>query len=221
MERNGASGRTPDGASGGPEAAAALALIEAQQARVVTELDVDARLLYGAWGTAWLLGFGALAAASGVDPLLPVGRGVALVALFVLLAGAMVLTGVQVARATRGVRGPSGTSGAMYGGAWLLAFASLPVVMAGVERIGAPTQVLDLLWTTLPCLLVGALYVMGAAVWQDKLQFGLGAWIIVVTGLGSLAGLPAMYVVMSLAGGGGFLVAALWFAIRGRASPSV
>lgn len=205
---------SPPDQESGPDAAAALALIEAQQARVATELDVDARLLYGVWGVAWLVGFGAQAATSGDDPLLPLSRGVAITALVLLLIGAMVVTGVHVARATRGVRGRSGTTGAMYGAAWMLSFAALPVVMTGVDRLGAPEPVLDLLWTTLPCLLVGVLYVMGAAVWQDKLGFGLGVWIIVVTALGSLAGLPALYVVMSLAGGGGFLVAALWFAVR-------
>ena len=71
-----------------------------------------------------------------------------------------------------------------------------------------------MLWTTLPPLLVGVLYMMGAAVWQDRAGFGLGAWILAITCLAALAGLPGVYLVMSLAGGGGFLAAAMWFQVR-------
>lgn len=190
-----------------------LALIDSQRARVDAELDVDPRRLYAAWGAAWLVGFGGLYATSVDEPLVDVSRGAALGAHFVLLVAAMAYTAVHVSRATRGVRGVSATTGAMYGWSWMLGFASLPVIIAAVERVGAPEPVLDLLWTTLPGLLVGVLYMMAGALWQDWSGFALGVWILVSTGLGALAGLPGIYLVMSLAGGGGFLLAAGAFAL--------
>jgi len=191
-----------------------LALIDTQRARVGAELDVDPSRLYAAWGTAWLVGFAGLYATSVDEPLVDVSRGAALGAHIVLLVAAMVYTAVHVTRATRGVRGASAITGAMYGWSWMLGFASLPVIVSSVERLGASERVLDLLWTALPGLLVGVLYMMAGAMWQDWSSFVLGAWILVSTGLGALAGLPGIYLVMSLAGGGGFLLAAGFFALR-------
>lgn len=193
-----------------------LALIDRQRERVDAELGVDPTRLYTAWGTAWLVGFGSLYGTSGTDPLLDASHGAALGLFFALQFAATVVTVVHIARTTRGVRGVSATSGAMYGWSWLLGFATLPVVISSVEELGAPPLALDLLWTALPGILVGVLYMIGGALWQDRTQFALGAWILASTTLGTAAGLPAAYLVMSLAGGGGFLFAAVWLAARRR-----
>jgi hypothetical protein len=72
------------------------------------------------------------------------------------------------------------------------------------------------LWSAGSGLVVGILYLVGGALWQDRVQYGLGAWILAASAAGALAGSPAVYLVMSLAGGGGFLLAAAWFAVRAR-----
>ncbi|HZI97358.1 MAG TPA: hypothetical protein VFD41_07530 [Actinomycetales bacterium] len=197
-------------------AADRLALIEEQHARVASALDVDERLLYSVWGLAWLIGFAGLYATAGSDPLIDLPHEGAVGALLALLVAAAVLTAVHIARATRGLRGVSSVTGAMYGWTWMLAFAALPVLIASAERLGVSDEALDMLWTTLPGLLVGVLYMVGGALWQDRFQFGLGVWILASTSLGSLAGLPGVYLVLSLAGGGGMLAAAAWFAVRRR-----
>ena len=77
-----------------------------------------------------------------------------------------------------------------------------------------------LLWPALSGLITGLLYVGGGAAWDDPSQFGVGAWILVTTGAGCLLGLPGLYLVMGLAGGGGLLAAAAWFHLRRPRGPA-
>ncbi|MGJ7439616.1 hypothetical protein [Aquipuribacter sp. MA13-6] len=211
------------GPEGPVDPAEQLRLVAEQQARTHRALAPDERVLLGAWGTAWLVGFGVMWLAS------PLREGGALVPLpglfvgllfFVLLLGAAIVTGVYSVRAYRGVAGPSARTGAMYGWGWFLGFGLVTCVALTAERLGAPPDVTALLWPALSGLVVGLMYVAGAAVWDDPLQFAIGAWILVTTGVGCLLGLLPLYLVMGLAGGGGFLAAAAWFTLRpaGRAS---
>jgi hypothetical protein len=50
----------------------------------------------------------------------------------------------------------------------------------------------------------------------DRVQYGLGIWMLAV-GAGSVqAGWPANFAILALAGGGGFLAAAAFILARGR-----
>ena len=211
---------TPPGVHPGQEddldPAESLRLIEQQRARTHDALAPDERLLFGAWGVAWFVGFGLLwLAVPGEDgPLLALPGVVvgATFALLLLLAGTV--TAVHSIRVGRGLSGASNRTGAMYGWGWFLGFAMLPCIVLSAERMGAPPDVTALLWPALSGLITGLLYVGGGAAWDDPLQFAIGAWIIVTTGVGALLGLPELYLALCLAGGGGFLTAAGWFALR-------
>src|SRR3712207_9091265 len=72
-----------------------------------TTLFRSGRLLWGAWGTAWVLGFGALYSSAGETPLLGWPGSTAGVTFAVLLMAAAVVTAVHVARRTAGVHGRS------------------------------------------------------------------------------------------------------------------
>ncbi len=192
-------------------------IIDSQWARVDAALVVDESRLYTAWGGAWLVGFLGLWATSGPDALFPSARTAAFGLFFLLLVAAMAFTAMHIARATRGLRGVSATTGRMYGWSWCVSFSALPLLIFSVERMGAPMAAIDLLWTTLPALLVGVHYMMAGAMWQDRTGFVLGGWIVLSACLAALTGPPAAYLVMSLAGGGGFLVAAGWSVTRQRA----
>lgn len=195
-----------------------LALVQQQTARVRAGTDVRLELLYGAWGVAWLLGFAAFwAANSGSAPVRPSGP-VAGSVLTVLMLAAVVVTVGHTSRQTRGVSSPDALRGALYGWTWPISFAGLTAVLVTLARRGADPALLDVLWPAASCLLVAALYMMGSAVWRDPHMFALGAWFAVCVVAGVLVGLPGMFAVMSLAGGGGFLVTAAWFAVRRRRS---
>lgn len=195
-------------------AAAILAGVERDRARAAAAIEPDPRVLYGVWGTAWLVGFALLYGGQAPGSPVTVSAAVATVSFTLLMVSAMVVTSVHMARRFAGVRGPSSTVGAMYGWAWALAFVAFAAVMTGARRAGADEAVLDVLWSAGSGLVVGILYLVGGALWQDRVQFGLGAWILVASAAGALVGSPAVYLVMSVAGGGGFLLAAAWFALR-------
>jgi hypothetical protein len=222
MERRGRRGSDAvraAGTSGGDEStldpARMLALLQAERQRTAVALTPDARLLFGVWGAAWLVGFLAMwASASSAAPVRPDGA-VAGAAFAVLLGGAAVVTGVHLARRTAGVRGTSSRVGAMYGWTWFVAFGALFAVMAGAYREGIGPDTAALLWSGASALVVGALYMAGGAIWQDGVQFALGLWIVLSGAAGALAGFPTVFLVMALAGGGGFLAVAAWFALRG------
>ncbi len=191
-----------------------LALIEREKRAVNRRLWVNVTLFYGPWGAAYLLGFGSvfLTYPSAVPLRLP--GGVAAVVTGVLFVTAIVVSVVNGARVGRGVRGPSQVVGAMYGWSWTLGFGALYAVNIGVTRLGLPADAVTLLWSGSAVVLVGVLYLAGGALWQDRFQYGLGVWML-LTGAGSVwAGVPGNYAVLSLAGGGGLLLAAGYFTLR-------
>ncbi len=216
-----------EGSAGAPvadspplSAADGLALIESQRRRAESALDVDPRILLGAWGTSWLTGFLLLWASSParVEPLLSLPWWFARALFGALLVAAAVVSAVHIARATAGVRGVSARSGAMYGWAWLLGFGGLASIMAALDRFVPSPDSQALLWPALSGLVVALLYLAGGALWQDWVQYALGGWILLVSAVGAWAGLPGNYLVMALAGGGGFLLVAAGYAVvRARA----
>lgn len=188
--------------------AASAALIEAQRARVAAATDIDGRLLFGVWGVAWLLGFGAMYSVAIDPPLLGWPAWLAGVVFAGLLVVALVITAVHIAIRSAGVRGVSASAGAMYGWGWILSFTGVGALGSGLARSGASPEVMQLVMTVVPALLVGALYMAGAAIWGSRTQFALGAWIVVVTVAAAAVGPPHLLAVMSVAGGGGMLVGA-------------
>ena len=198
----------PDDTSDEPlDLAESLAIIRAQRGRVLDQVAPDPRVMFGAWGVAWLVGYLVLWSTARTSPLHE-PDGWAFVAFGVCISGALAATMSHLARRVAGIRGASARTGAMYGTTWAIAFLGVALVMAGLTSAGASPEVLSLGWNSLPTFVVGVLYCAGAAQWEDWRMFGLGAWIAVVSGVGTLVGLPGVYLLMALGGGGAMLVAA-------------
>ncbi|MFC8600643.1 hypothetical protein [Isoptericola sp. NPDC057191] len=198
---------TPDGPGDGAGLGAAdsLRLIRQQQDRARAALEPDGRALYGAWGVAWLAGYLVLWS-SARDQGQPAAWAFWVFA--VAIAAAVVFTMVHTISRTAGTRGVSARTGAMYGWSWMLGFLTLSVFLGGLARAGADGEVMGLASNGGACLVVGLLYLGGAAAFGDRSLFVLGAWILLVAAAATFAGLPSTYLVMALAGGGGFLVMA-------------
>lgn len=195
-------------------AAESLALIEAQRRLVEQQTEPDARLLYGVWGVALLIGEAAFFFATWRDSPIGISRPVAGVTLFVMLASAMVITGIHTGRRVAGVRGNSARQGMFYGWTWMVGFIALSAIISGVARAGVDDHIIGLLWAAGSGLVIGLLYMAGGALWLDRTQFTLGAWFALVSGAGAVAGLPWIYLLLSVAGGGGMLVTAAALAAR-------
>ena len=191
-----------------PDAASALDIIRAQRLAVRDRFEPDTRVLFGAWGAAWLVGNLVLFATARDAPgNTPAGWSFAIY--FALLAAAIAVTIRHVVRRSAGLVGPSGTSGAMFGWAWTIGFIGIYLIMSGFIRAGVSPEIINLGWSSLSCFLVGVLYLAGGALWHSRVLYALGAWIVLVGGAATLAGLPGLFLVMGLAGGGGMLLGAL------------
>ena len=191
-----------------------LALIERQHQEAQRRLEPNVALFFGPWGVAYLLGFGAIFLTYPTALPIRLAGWTAAVITAVLFASAVIITAVTGARAGRGLRGPSQTAGVMYGWSWTLGFSALAAVNLGVTRLGLPDDAVTLLWSGSSLLLVGVLYLGGGALFQDRFQYGLGVWMLVSGACSVFAGVPGNFAVVSLAGGGGLLLAAGYFALR-------
>ncbi|SFW91988.1 hypothetical protein [Amycolatopsis australiensis] len=190
-----------------------LNLIAQQNRRTRRELGGGPGRMLAAWAAAWLVGWGFtyVTTLPGVD--VPTWAGGIVVP--VLFVAAMAYTTYTSIRTGRGIRGPSRTVAAMYGYGWALGSLGLMVVDVRITAFGvlAPGQV-SLVWTGTWLLYTGVMYLAGGMVWQDKLMYGLGAWMIVSAALGVLVGYPANFLVLTVCGGGGFLLASLVYFAR-------
>jgi hypothetical protein len=191
-----------------------LALIQEQQQEARRRLEPNVALFFGPWGAAYLLGFGSIFLTYPTAVPIRLPGTLAAVTTAVVFAAAVVTTAVTGARAGRGVRGPSRAAAAMYGWSWALGFGALAAVNIGVTRLGLPDDAVTLLWSGSSLLLVGVLYLGGGALFQDRFQYGLGVWMLVSAAFSVFAGVPGNFAVVALAGGGGLLLAAGYFAMR-------
>lgn len=193
-----------------------LELIRDQQQGAARHLYPDPVRLLAVWGVTWLAGFGAcyLASSGARWHVVPGWVAGLLLGVGIVLSASYVAW--HVARRGRGVQGPSRTAEAAYGWCWLLAFAGVFALDIGLTRAGLPPRLAPLLWPGTSAVVAGVMYLAGGLLFGDRVQFGLGGWMLAV-GAGSVfAGWPANFAVLALAGGGGFLAAATlsWFGSR-------
>lgn len=217
----GADGPTPDAeptttaetpAGLGLDAAEGLRIIAAQTAKVRSR-EPDERLIFGAWALAWAFGYLTLyLTASGRLGVPYTSEGVdqppswAFMVFGACIVGAMAFTITHSMRANVGIRGTSTSFGIMYGWTWCIGFTGMAFMLGGLARAGAGAEVMALASNACACLLVGVLYMSGGAFWQDRQQYAIGVWIILVAAVAVFAGLPHTYLVMAVLGGGGFFV---------------
>lgn len=188
--------------------AAALRLIQEQQASASRQLYPDLRFYYWPWGVAWLVGFALFFLRFGPDGrvFVDLPEWLPLTVLFTLLAGAGAISGIAGARAYGQVTGDSNRRGAWYGIAWFLGYLTMAVTNSQISD-HLPEDLAGLLWAGSAVGLTGALHLAGAAVWLDRGLLVLGTWIIVINVVGLLAGPGWHALVIAVAGGGGMLIA--------------
>lgn len=190
-----------------------LNLIARQNRQNRRELGGGPARMLAAWAFAWIVGWGFTYVA--VQPGVTIPGWVGGVLTAVLFLGAMGYTGYVGARAGRGIRGPSKTVGAMYGYSWAIASIGLSVIDIRITQFGSLTsEQVSLLWSGSWLLLTGVLYLAGGMLWQDRLMYGLGAWMIVSSALSVLIGFPGNFLVLTICGGGGFLLASIVYFVR-------
>jgi len=192
-----------------PEPAVMLALLEEQQRKVDAAMVSPVPWLYGIWGTAWLVGFLMLWSAwPGGNPWMRVPALVAGGVFAVLTLGAILSSAVIGMRINRGVRGTSDFQGAVYGASWSLCGCAFAALGGGLIANGMSWELASVYYPSAYGLMVGTLYLGGAALWRDKGQLVIGIALLVVASVAPFFGQPANNLVMAVAGGGTFLVGA-------------
>ena len=194
----------------GPEEA--LAVVDAQRSTYLKRHEIKAAPLLTAWGLAWLVGYAALALYREPDYDLP---RVPYLFFCGCLAAALLFTFAYIIPKARGVRGRSSREGTYYSLAWTLGMSlgavilsRLNVLLAAVNTSQA-NEVASVVSNAVPCLVVGVIFLMSAALWDETVMGVLGGWILLVTLVVTIAGMPWAWWIMSVAGGGGMLVAAV------------
>jgi hypothetical protein len=194
----------------------AMELVTDTRVRTGRALDVNNAVLYGVWGMAWVVGYLGIWLSVRGHSVYQAPSTWAFVVLGVGMVVALAVTAVTIGRAVRGVTGLSATSGTMYGWAWFISFACLYAINAGLGRAGASDAVIGLFASAGPVLVVSIMYLAGGALWRNTTMFVVGAWLALVNVVAVLVGVESFGLLMAIAGGGGFLVAALHEARRRR-----
>ncbi len=187
-----------------------MALIDAHQTSRLRAGHLSAALLCGVWGVVYLISWGAFYLSR--EHVLPAL--VAEILTGVLMVGAIVFSGWFGARLAKGVRGPSQVTGAMYGFSWTIGFIALTVVNVGLQHAGLSDDQVTLLWSGSALLVIGLLYLAGGAMLRSWPQYVVGAWTMIAGAASVYVGVPNNFLVLSLAGGGGFLAQAGYYTWR-------
>ena len=131
------------------------------------------------------------------------------------LAVALMFTFAYIVPKVRGIRGRSSREGTYYSLAWFLGMPLSALILSRVNAFLADlntsqaNEVASVVSNALPCLVVGVIFLMSAALWNEVVMGVLGGWILLVTLVVTIAGMPWAWWIMSVAGGGGMLVAAV------------
>jgi hypothetical protein len=189
---------------------ATMDLITETRNRARRALEVNGVLLYGAWGLAWLIGYAVIWLSVRGHSTYRTPSAWTFVVLGACMAAALAVSVSSIGRAIRGVTGLSSTSARLYGWAWAISFTCLFLVIGGLGRAGASEAVIGLFSAAGPVLVVSIMYLVGGALWHNWTMFVVGAWLALTIGVAVMFGAVTFDLLMATAGGGGFLIAALY-----------
>ncbi|GAA1163241.1 hypothetical protein [Nesterenkonia sandarakina] len=194
--------------------AESLRILDQGASMVRDRLQPDDRQILVAWGSSWLIGYILLWLTSDADGTISFW---AFAVFMALLISAALFTAIHLGRRTAGIRGPSATSGSMYGGAWIISFIAVFVINNRLAASDLDASITAPVSFGLPVMVVAILYMAGAAIYRSRAQFVLGAWIMGSLLLSLFVEMPTAYAVMGFAGGGAMLFTSLVLhALRGR-----
>jgi hypothetical protein len=196
-----------------PQAAAEL--LRRTTDHTIASFDVRTEVMYACWGLTWLVGLGVMWLSVRNQQPYHGPSAASYGCLGVLIAVSVAVTG-WLARATRGIEGPSAVQGRMFGAAWPIGFAAFFALQAALAAHNASPVVLGIVGSAIPFLVTGTIYLMGAAIWQDRPMFALGVWLIGTAAVGAWTGPVGILLVEALAGGGASLALAGYLARRRR-----
>lgn len=182
-----------------------LALSRRQEDRVEDFFQTPTTIIVVTWGVAWTIGFLALWLASDASPIAVPAAPAGAVFVILMVAG-IIISGVVGMRTGAGVKGPQQVQARIYGITWALGCLAVPMLAGALFRAGMSAEVAALYFPAGYCIVIGILYLFGAALFSDRSMIVVGGWILFIGIVAPYFGSPGNYLVMALAGGGAFLV---------------
>lgn len=195
---------------------AALAAISETETTTRRSIGPNVTVLYSIWAAAYLLGYGLLHATT--NHWIGLSYGASLLIGAAILVVAIAYSAVLGIRSGQQIRGDSSFAGMAYGMSWMGGFATVAVFSIALANLmhDAPQATVGWLINSVAILIVGIMYMAGAAVFQDRPMFILGACFTVLNIAGLLAG-PALFMAI-FAIGGPILFLAAALATRSRSN---
>jgi hypothetical protein len=188
----------------------ALDLIADTQAKAKRSLEINGAWLYGAWGMAWLVGYGVIWLSVRGDATYRTPPAWAFLVMGACTAAALAVSFITIGRAMHGVTGFSSTSAKLYGWSWAISYTCLFLIIAGLGNAGGSVPVVGLFASAGPAFVVSIMYLTSGALWHYWTMFVVGAWLALTIGVAALFGVMTFDPVMALAGSAGFFVAAFY-----------
>ncbi|GAA4544440.1 hypothetical protein [Pseudonocardia xishanensis] len=184
------------------DAAAALRIIQAQQADTAARIGPRVGWFFLIWGAVWLVNGLLYFLAPG-----PVATWGAVAAVVAGVASSATLG----ARSGRGIAGGSQRQGLLYGLTWPAVMLGLGVLVGGMAGpLGLTGAQLGVLIPALFAFVAGALYAVSGAVWTYVANFVTGLWIMAVGIASVFVGLPGNALVLGVGVGGALLAVGVW-----------
>ncbi len=195
--------------------AAMLDLLEQQQRTVSRRMAGYVPAILGAWGIAWLVGFGLLWGIDGARPAFAVPLPVAVVCFIVLMVAAIAVAAVLGTLSGRGIRTTPAAAftGVVYGLTWPVGLVGIFALGSALVRNGMPPELSSFYYPSAISMFVGIMYLIAGALWQARAAVAMGAWIVLVAAVAPFFGYPTHYLVFAVAGGGVFIVGAIVVAL--------
>ena len=179
---------------------AALASMNQAAAATRASIEPNTAVIYFVWAAAYLLGYGLLHGAA--FSWLPLAYGTALLIGAAVLLAAVAYTAVAGIRSGSQIRGDSKFAGMAYGMSWMGGFLIVALFSIAISRLLAGTDQLVTGWliNSVAILVVGIMYMAGAAIFQDRPMFLLGACFTVLNAAGLIAGSQAFISIFAIGG---------------------
>ena len=197
---------------------AALASMNQAAAATRASIEPNTAVIYFVWSAAYLLGYGLLHGAA--FSWLPLAYGTALLIGAAVLLAAVAYTAVAGIRSGSQIRGDSKFAGMAYGMSWMGGFLIVALFSIAISRLLAGTDQLVTGWliNSVAILVVGIMYMAGAAIFGDRPMFLLGACFTVLNAAGLIAGAQAFISIFAIGGPILFIAAGVLALVRRRAS---
>lgn len=168
---------------------------------------IDSRPAYASFAGAFILGHGSFALSQGPEPQIALPGWVPLILLAVGIVPGVVLS----FRATGALRVSSVESEAwrerMLGTSWATGFVAIALAITGLASTLDAPEAQSVMWPAGAAGVVGMINIAEGVGRRNQLHYMLGSWLVLVAGGALLLPTPGPFWVLSLAGGGGYLVA--------------